>query len=168
MSAILTFHTALGVLALVAGAVVLVVRKGTRAHRLLGRVYAAAMVVLCLASFGIRDTTPFFSGYGPFHVAALVSLASVLAGLSTAWRRRQGWLEGHYQWMAWSYIGLVMATGGHVMRPVFLALRDLGVPGGVALPLAIFVVWGLPPLVGSWWIARRKGDWDRLGEVATA
>ena len=165
---VLSFHTALGVLALATGAVVLIRPKGTRPHRVVGRVYAASMVVLCLASFGLRDTTPFFAGYGPFHIAALVSLVTVCGGMWVAWRRPENWLEGHYQWMAWSYIGLVMATGGHVMRPVFLALRDAGMHPGLAIALSLFAVWGLPPLVGSRWIARRKGRWDRLGAPAAA
>lgn len=162
MTPLAAVHTALGVTALATGAVVLARRKGDRPHRLVGRVYAAAMVVLCVLSFGLRDTAPLWAGYGPFHIAALVSLGTVTAGVWVAWRRRPGWLEGHYQWMAWSYVGLVMATGGHVMRPVFLALRDAGIDAGLATALSVGVVWGLPPLIGSRWIARRKAGWDRL------
>jgi uncharacterized membrane protein len=163
MTATALFHTALGVTALATGAFVLARPKGGRLHRTVGRVYAGTMVVLCLASFGLRDSTPFFRGYGPFHVAALVSLVTVSAGAWEAWRRRPGWLLGHLQWMAWSYIGLVMATGGHVMRPVFLVLRDVGVPGGLALALALGTVWGLPPLVGRRMIERRRPAWEALG-----
>ena len=163
MTALALVHTALGTTALATGALVLARRKGDRPHRLVGRVYAASMVALCLLSFGLRDTTPLFRGYGPFHLAALVSLGTVTAGVVVAWRRRPGWFEGHYMWMAWSYIGLVMATGGHVARPAFLALRDAGLGAGAALALSLFAVWGLPPLVGSRWIARRKAGWDALG-----
>ncbi len=166
MPFVLSVHTALGVAALATGAFVLARRKGDGLHRVVGRVYAAAMVGLCVLSFGLRDTTPLFAGYGPFHIAAVVSLVTVVAGVVVAWRRRPGWLEGHYMWMAWSYVGLVMATGGHVMRPVFLWMRDAGVPAGLALGASLFAVWGLPPLVGSRLIARRKAGWDRLGAEA--
>ncbi|MGB3544886.1 DUF2306 domain-containing protein [Rubrivirga sp.] len=155
-------HTVLGVTALASGALVLVRRKGDRTHRLAGRVYVGTMLALCLLSFGLHDSTPFFAGYGPFHIAALVSLATVTAGMVVVRRRREGWLEGHYQWMAWSYIGLVMATGGHVMDPAFLWLRDLGLHPGAAIGISIFVVWGLPPIVGSRWIAKRQSGWDAL------
>ena len=168
MTPLVAVHTALGVTALATGALVLAHRKGDRLHRLVGRVYAVAMVVLCLLSFGLRDTTPLVAGYGPFHVAALVSLGTVASGVVVAWRRRPGWLEGHYMWMAWSYIGLVMATGGHVVRPAFLALQAWGVPTTAAVVVSLFVVWGLPPLVGSRLIARRKGGWDRGGVGAPA
>lgn len=163
MSAVAVFHTALGTLALASGAVVLLRPKGGRPHRVTGRVYVGAMVVLCLASFGLADSTPFFRGFGGFHVAAVVSLVTVSAGAWTAWRRRAGWLSGHLQWMAWSYIGLVMATGGHFARPVFLAFRGAGVPDGAAVGLSLFVLWGLPPLVGSRLIKRRVPAWEALG-----
>ena len=163
MSATAVFHTALGTLALGTGAVVLLRPKGGPWHRVVGRVYVGVMLVLCVSSFGLCDSTPFFRGFGGFHVAALVSLVTVSAGAWSAWRRRAGWLPWHYMWMAWSYIGLVMATGGHVARPAHLALLGLGLPAGVALGLSLFLVWGLPPLVGRWWIARRLGAWDALG-----
>lgn len=166
MPTVLSLHTALGGMALVTGAVVLARRKGDGPHRAVGRVYAGAMVGLCVLSVGLRDTTPLWAGYGPFHVAAAVSLTTVVAGVVVAWRRRPGWLEGHYMWMAWSYVGLVMATGGHVARPVFLGLRDAGVPTGVAVGVSVAVVWGLPPLVGSRLIARRRAGWDRPGAEA--
>lgn len=167
MSLLAAFHTALGVLSLVTGAVVLARPKGTRWHRRMGWAYAVSMVVLCVASFGLRDTTPLFRGLGPFHIAAVVSLGTVLLGVWCVWRKPANWLEGHYASMAWSYIGLVMATGGHVARPIYLLVRDAGVPSGVALALAMGAVWGLPPLVGSRLIARRRGRWDALGPAAS-
>ena len=163
MSATAVVHTALGSLALATGAVVLLRPKGGRWHRLTGRVYVGAMLALCGLSFGLRGTTPAFDGLGPFHVAAVVSLVTVAAGAWSAWRRRAGWLPWHYMWMAWSYIGLVMATGGHVQAPLAQALAGLGLARGLAIGLALFVVWGLPPILGRRLIARRVGAWDALG-----
>lgn len=168
MTALAAIHTALGLTALVTGAVVLARRKGDRPHRVVGRVYAAALVVLCVLSFGLRDSTPFFERFGLFHLAALVSLGTVSAGVVVARRRRHNWLGAHYMWMAWSYIGLVMATGGHVVQPLFLALRDIGLPQGVSVAAALAVAWVLPPLVGRRWIARRQPGWDALAATADA
>ncbi len=168
MSPIAVVHTALGTVALAMGAVVLLRRKGSRTHRWLGRVYVATMVALCVLSFGLRDSTPFFQGLGPFHVAACVSLGTVLAGFWTAWRRGDNWLGAHYMWMAWSYIGLVMATGGHVVNPLAQTLLDLGLARGLAIGIALGVAWAVPPLVGRRWIARRQPGWDRLGAPASA
>lgn len=169
MSLLAAVHTALGILALASGALVLVRRKGDRLHRLAGRAYGVSMVALCVLAFGLRDSTPFIQGLGMFHVAAVVSLATVAAGVVAVRRRRSGWLEAHSQWMAWSYIGLLMATGGHVMRPLFLLLfRGAGLPASLSMGIAIVVVWGLPPLVGAWWIARRAASWRALGERGSA
>ena len=166
MTPLTLVHTALGVTALATGAFVLARPKGDRPHRAVGRVYAGALVALCGLSFGLTSTTPFFAGLGPFHVASLVSLGTVSAGVVVARRRRANWLGAHYMWMAWSYIGLVMATGGHVVRPVFVALRDVGVPEAVSVALALALAWAVPPLVGRRWIARRRPGWDALGARA--
>lgn len=160
MSPVAAFHTALGTLALATGAAVLLRPKGGRWHRVTGRVYVGSMVTLCLASFALRDSTPFFHGLGPFHVAAVVSLVTVSAGGWAAWRRREDWLVAHYMWMAWSYIGLVMATGGHVQAPLATALAEGGMARGAAIGIALGVVWGLPPLLGRRWIARAQPAWD--------
>ena len=162
MSAVAIVHTALGTLALATGAVVLARPKGGRWHMRIGKVYVGAMLVLCLLSFALRDSTPMFEGFGPFHVAALVSLATVSAGAWTAWRRKPGWLPWHFQWMAWSYIGLVMATGGHVQGTLFVLLVEAGVARGLAIGLSLAAVWGLPPFVGSRMIAARVPAWLAL------
>ena len=168
MTPIALVHTALGTIALVAGAAVLLRPKGGRRHRVTGRVYVVAMLALCGLSFGLGSSTPFFSGLGPFHIAALVSLGTVSAGAAVALRRGPNWLAAHYMWMAWSYIGLVMATGGHVVAPIARALLGLGLARGVAIGIALGVAWALPPLVGRWWIARRQPAWDALAGARPA
>lgn len=104
-----TTHTILGFTSLLFGAMVLLRPKGTPYHILIGRLYIVSMVVLCLTSFGMFEM---FGGFGIFHVAAIFSLFSIAAGLGAALFRRRirGWIYWHYQFMAWSYIGLLGAT----------------------------------------------------------
>jgi len=101
-------HTGSALVALACGAVVLLRPKGTRAHRRLGWTYVASMATLNVTALLIYRL---FGGFGPFHVAALVSLATLAAGVVTAVRRRpaHNWVEHHYWWMAYSYLGLVAA-----------------------------------------------------------
>ena len=101
-------HTGAALLALASGAVVLLRRKGTRAHRRIGWTYAASMVVMNVTALLIYRLS---GGFGPFHVAALVSLATLVAGVVVAVRRRPAhdWVERHYWWMTYSYLGLVAA-----------------------------------------------------------
>lgn len=54
-----------------------------------------------------------YGRFGPFHLAAIFSLATTLAGFIPAFTRRQRarWLALHYEFMAWSNVGLLAAAG---------------------------------------------------------
>lgn len=160
----IVFHTVNGLVALVSGLTVVVLDKGTPFHRSVGYVYVASMYVLCLASFAIQDTTPFFHGFGMFHVMALVSIGTVTAGLIPALYRGRfkDWYSRHYSFMLWSYVGLIMAFNSHFFREVFLFLgkqMELGKTAG--LILSITILWGLPPLLGALLINRRAPHYKR-------
>ena len=101
-------HTLLGLAALLAGCAVVIGPKGTRIHRSIGRGYVAAMLMLNVTALLIYDL---YGRFGPFHVAALVSLATVLAGIVPMLRRRPHatWMELHATFMSWSYVGLIAA-----------------------------------------------------------
>ncbi len=102
-------HLVSAIAALVAGGWVLLRQKGTRNHRQVGYAYAASMLVLNVTALLIYRLT---GSFGPFHVAALASLATLLAGIIPARRRlpAASWLDRHYFFMAWSYLGLVAAA----------------------------------------------------------
>ena len=87
-------HALLGIAALLVGLMVLFQRKGTRSHRRLGTMYVLSMFALNITALMIYDL---FGGFGPFHVAALISLATVSAGfVPVYYRRPQGtWVELH-------------------------------------------------------------------------
>lgn len=77
--------------------------KGTREHRLLGRVWAMLMLVTALDSLLIRDLS---GSLNPIHIFSVVTLVSIPLGV---WRIRRGDLRGHRQAMIGPYIGLVVA-----------------------------------------------------------
>lgn len=103
-----TFHLIASVSALVFGLWVLLVRKGTYLHKWLGYAYFFNMLGLNASAFFIYRLTGHF---GPFHGAALASLITLVAGFIPAYLKypRVGWLELHYEFMNWSYVGLVAA-----------------------------------------------------------
>lgn len=103
------FHTGCGVLALVLGAWIFLARKGTRAHVRAGWAYVASMACLNGSALGLYNLTGRFN---TFHALALFSLATVAAGVAQVLGRRrwQKWMWRHYQYMAWSYVGLLAAT----------------------------------------------------------
>lgn len=111
MAPIPLLHVATAILALISGAVVLARRKGGRKHRILGRVYFSSMLVMNGSALLIFRL---LGGFGPFHVAALVSLATVIPAVVTVRRRRPGWPVRHYYWMTFSYLGLLAALVAEV------------------------------------------------------
>ena len=150
-------HALFGVLALLTGGWVLVSPKGTRPHRSVGLAYVAAMVGLCAGSFGIGEEGPLL-GFGVFHAMAVASLATVLAGAVPALLRPRpkGWLDAHFNFMAWSYAGLVMALGSHLAGPVSARLGVLLGDPGLAGVAALLLLWGLPPALCRHLLKRRE------------
>ncbi len=126
-------HALLGVAALILGLAVLLRRKGTRVHRRLGRGYVLAMVLLNVTALMIYDL---YGRFGPFHVASIISLATVGAGFVPVYLRRprDGWIHLHTNFMCWSYVGLVAAFVSEV------AVRVPGVGFGYAVIVATAVI----------------------------
>jgi len=136
-------HLTSAVMALASGAAVLLRRKGSRAHRRMGWVYVGSMLVLNATALMIYRLT---GSFGPFHVAALLSLATVLIGIVPAVRRRPAnWVEHHYWWMTYSYVGLWAAAVSEV------ATRTPGFRFWWAVIVATLLVMG----IGSTLIRRR-------------
>ena len=139
-------HFVSALLALGAGALVLLDRKGTTRHRRLGWTYAIAMLVLNVTALLIYRLT---ASFGPFHVAALASLATLIAGIVPMRRRNStNRLERHYFFMAYSYLGLVAAAVAETATRVPAIASFAGGPTpafwiavGVA-SVAVFVVGG--------------------------
>ncbi len=69
-------HSVLAMSAIVSGAAMLLRQKGTRSHRRIGWLYVTSMVGLNVTALGIYRLSGHF---GPFHAAAIVSLATVIA-----------------------------------------------------------------------------------------
>lgn len=102
------FHIGTAISALVLGLGVIFVRKGTRLHKQLGYAYFFNMLGLNISALFIYRLTGHF---GPFHGAALMNLLTLFAGFAAAYLRlpHGRWLELHYEFMNWSYVGLLAA-----------------------------------------------------------
>lgn len=97
-------HTFLGFASLISGLAILLIKKGSRKHRLIGRLYVLFMLGLNLTAFGIYKL---YDGWGIFHWMAVVSLIPLLAGYFAILYKN---MISHYYFMCWSYIGLLCAT----------------------------------------------------------
>lgn len=80
-----------------------------------------------------------YGRFGPFHVASVISLATVGAGFVPVYLRRPSgaWLQLHATFRCWSYVGLVAAFVAEV------AVRIPGVGfGSAAIASTVLVLAG--------------------------
>ena len=113
MSTLGWIHTIFGIVALLAGTAVLLLRKGTRWHRTLGHVYLTNMVALNVSALFIYRL---YGTFGPFHWLALGSLITLIAGMVPVFTRRPKgrWLALHAAFINGSFVGLVAATAAEI------------------------------------------------------
>jgi uncharacterized membrane protein len=107
-------HLLAAVLSLLLGTTVLALPKRGPRHKRLGYAYAGGLVVMLSTSFGIYRQ---YHGFGIFHVAALLSAATLLAGLVPVWRRKpaRSWQPLHYSFMYLSVLELYVALVAEVL-----------------------------------------------------
>ena len=137
--AVATGHVLAAVSALLAGAAVLLVPKGTHNHRVIGTVYVLALVLVNLAALSLhRENT-----FGVFHALAVASLVTIALGLSPLLlgKRSPPVIATHAYFMTWSYAGLVAAGCGQLV--VAVGPGD----GGWAVPVVIGTVLSISGVV---------------------
>jgi uncharacterized membrane protein len=131
---LISLHALAASYALIFGAVNLLgQRKGSKAHRLLGRIWAVAMYVVILTSFGIRTMD---GGFNWLHGLSVLTFCTLSAGI---WAARKRNIRAHRSLMAGSYFGLVGAFAGVLAVPARripqLAIHDLPLLGLFVLAL---------------------------------
>jgi uncharacterized membrane protein len=146
-------------------AVLLFTTKGSRRHRQAGWTYVVSMLVLNATALMIYRL---FGGFGPFHVAALASLVTLVLGVVAAVQARRArerrepavrarWVERHYYWMAYSYVGLAAAAVAEIVTRVPAARPRPG--QGAMFAAAVIVASVVVFLVGAY-LVRRNARWQ--------
>jgi uncharacterized membrane protein len=127
---LIALHAIAAGYALIFGAVNLLRRnKGSVAHRILGRIWAVAMYVVVLTSFGIRTID---GGFNWLHALSVLTFCTLTVGL---WSVRKGNIRAHQRFMSGSYFGLVGAFIGVVAVP------DRRLPQMAVHDLAALTLW---------------------------
>lgn len=137
---LIALHAIAAGYALIFGAVNLLRRnKGSVAHKILGRIWAVAMYVVVLTSFGIRTID---GGFNWLHALSVLTFCTLTIGL---WSVRKGNIRAHQRFMTGSYFGLVGAFIGVVAVPdrrlPQMAIHDL--PGLTLWTAALALTAGL-------------------------
>ena len=147
-------HLVASCLALLFGTFVIVSTKGTKLHKRVGYAYAASMLVLLVTAFMIYRV---FGGFGLFHVMAIVSSATLIAGMVPVMIKKPvgGWFQLHFNFMYWSVIGLYAAFAAEIFTRI-PSTRFFWM-----VFIATFLIVG----VGSFLFSRYKTNWEKLGTV---
>jgi uncharacterized membrane protein len=155
----LLVHTIAATLALPVGAAMFLMRKGTSNHRRIGLAYFALMIV---ANFSIMPVTARIApiagtGFGIFHVLALLSLYSLTFGglaLRRWFRTRDPEaMRSHQMNMGFSYLGLVMAFASELLVNRNLGLSPVSNMTQFWTALAVVNI-GL--YVGGFWLIMKQ------------
>ncbi len=133
----------------------LLLPKGTHAHRVIGTVYVLALLLVNVAALSLhREST-----FGVFHALAVVSLVTIAVGLSPllAGRRSPVVIANHAYCMTWSYAGLVAAGCGQLTVVVGEDVGAWAVPVAIATVLSIsgVVIFGRVPSILDRMLAER-------------
>ena len=150
-----TGHVLAALSALGGGAAVLLLPKGTHAHRVIGTVYVLALLLVNTAALSLhREST-----FGVFHVLAVVSLVTIAVGLSPLLfgKRSPTVIANHAYCMTWSYAGLVAAGCGQLTVAVGQDVGAWVVPVTIATVLAVsgVAIFGRVPSTLDRILARR-------------
>ncbi|MBX2912821.1 MAG: DUF2306 domain-containing protein [Cyclobacteriaceae bacterium] len=110
-------HLLAALASLVIGTLVLLLAKGTRAHRMWGYLYFYSMLMVNASAFMLYGL---FGSFGPFHVAALISFSTLVAGIVPAVRRKPAgkWPMYHFTFMYFSVIGLYAAFASEILTRI--------------------------------------------------
>ena len=115
-SAFIQIHFFFAISAFLIGALQLLGRKGTTPHKVLGRLWVAMMLIICVTSFWIKGLMPsdIFWGYSPIHLLSIFVLFQITLGVYFA---RVGNIIGHKKCMTYTYIGGLIIAGAFTFYP---------------------------------------------------
>ncbi|MGZ8742669.1 MAG: DUF2306 domain-containing protein [Nocardioides sp.] len=133
--ALATGHVVAALSALLVGAAVLLLPKGTHTHRAIATVYALALVLVNVAALSLHRENAF----GAFHALAVASLVTIAVGLFPLLlgRRSPQVIATHAYCMTWSYAGLVAAGCGQLAVGIGQDARAWVVPVVIGVVLSI-------------------------------
>jgi uncharacterized membrane protein len=95
-------HVTSVMVAIVLTPIQLSLKRGGDAHRLIGKIWIAAMVVVALSSFFI-STIRWIGPFSPLHLLSIMALISIAVAYGAARR-------GHWKAHAWTMISMVVSA----------------------------------------------------------
>ena len=112
-------HVAAALVAVVLTLAIFSLRRGTVVHRMLGRVWVAAMAVLALSSFWITN----FRWIGPFSPIHLLSVYVLVHLVLAVHAARRGDIATHRRSMKNMTFGALVVAGAFTLLPGRIMFR---------------------------------------------
>lgn len=132
-------HAFFATAAMLLGAIVLFRRKGTRAHKLMGRVWVALMLVVATSAIFINEIR-LIGPFSPIHIFVAMTYFGVWEGIREI---RRGNVVAHQASMKSLYLGALLLTGaftllpGRRMHAVLFGAEAGWIPSLIAVSLAL-------------------------------
>ncbi|PWJ40995.1 DUF2306 domain-containing protein [Sediminitomix flava] len=138
------------------GTLILILKKGTKLHKVSGYIYVLGMLTVIATAFMIYRL---FGGFGPFHVTTIISLVTLSVGMLPIFLKKyiKNWKYLHFSFMYWSVIGLYAAF----VAELFVRVKVAGVSIWEGMTFATTAVM----LVGIIFFAYRKEHWKKVFET---
>ena len=114
-------HAVAALLTFGVGIVQLIARKGSKQHRTLGYIWAAAMMTVAITSFWIHEIRQ-FGDYSLIHVLSVFVIVSVPMALAAA---RSGQVNRHKKIMLSMFFFALIAAGAFTLLPGRIMYRVL-------------------------------------------
>lgn len=108
---LIIIHAGAASFALIFGAWQLLRPKGTRSHKIIGRIWALCMYAVIFTSFGIHTLN---GGFTWLHGLSLLTFFTVSIGI---WAAIKGNIKSHKAFMTGSYFGILGAFIGVIAAP---------------------------------------------------
>jgi len=140
-------HLIFSISAMITGALILFMVKGTEIHKKIGYAYTVSMLGCIITSFMIYRL---FSGWGLFHYLSVVSAVSLIGGMIPAIIRKPkvSWIYLHFSFMYWSVVGLYAAF----ISEVFTRMPNANM---TLFSVVLFVFFGL----STFYFRKKKDAW---------
>ena len=138
-SAAIQVHAFAATAAIALGAAILFRRKGTPAHKALGRLWVGLMLIVATSAIFINEIR-LVGPFSPIHLFVLLTYAGLWQGIREI---RRGNIAAHEATMKSVYLGALLLTGaftllpGRRMHDVLFGAESGWTPSLIAIPLAL-------------------------------
>ena len=127
-------HVSGAISALIAGFLAFIYPNGTRAHRLIGKIYLVSWAALAVAGYGLGADDLSISIFEVALTFGVFSTGYAYAIVLMRKRIGRAWLPRHYNWMMSSMSALLIATANQVLPRL-----------GLHYPIWVFVLMCFSP-----------------------